>query len=106
MTGKFVKMFLKKKAPPQEDNNAPSHEQNDVTNAGNSLSEEINWEEEIQFDPGKRKRIEEYFPNQKDVVRRKYLDNGLCQPRTFDFPYTSIGDKNRRFNPEWFDELA
>jgi hypothetical protein len=34
---------------------------------------DMNWEEEIQFDPGKRKSIEQYRPNQKDVVRRKIL---------------------------------
>ena len=35
--------------------------------------EDINWEEEIQYDPGKRKPIEHYHPNLKDLVRRKYL---------------------------------
>jgi hypothetical protein len=26
-------------------------------------------------------------------VRRKYLENGPCQPRTCDFPITQIGEK-------------
>src|SRR4051812_4325775 len=43
-------------------------------------------EEEIQFDPGKRISIDEYPPNMKDMVRRKYLANGPCQPRTYEFP--------------------
>ena len=89
-----MKKFLKRKAI------------DSTTNARNSPTEVINWEEEIQFDPGKRKMIDDYHPNQKDVVRRKYLDNGPCQPRTYDFPYTHFGDKNRRFNPEWFDEFG
>jgi hypothetical protein len=67
---------------------------------------DMNWEEEIQFDPGKRKSIEQYRPNQKDLVRRKYLDNGPCQPRTHDFPFRMTADKNRRFNPAWFDEYG
>jgi hypothetical protein len=67
---------------------------------------DMNWEEEIQFDPGKRKSIEQYRPNQKDLVRRKYLDNGPCQPRTADFPFKMIAGKNRRFNPAWFDEYG
>ena len=67
---------------------------------------DMNWEEEIQFDPGKRKCIDQYRPNQKDVVGRKYLDNGPCQPRTHDFPLRLIADKNRRFNLAWFDEFG
>jgi hypothetical protein len=66
----------------------------------------LNWEDEIEFDPGKRKEISKYHPNIRDVVRRKYLENGPCQPRTLDFPSTKIGGKNRRFNTEWFDEFG
>jgi hypothetical protein len=39
-------------------------------------------------------------------VRRKYLDNGPCQPRTLSFPMTQIGASSRRFVPEWFDEFG
>ena len=67
---------------------------------------DMNWEEEIQFDPGKRKCIDQYRPNQKDVLRRKYLANGPCQPRTHDFPFRMIAGKNRRFSPGWFDDYA
>lgn len=89
-----MKKFLKRKAP------------NSATNARNSHTEDINQEEKIQFDLGKRKMVDDYHPNQKDVVKRKYLDNGPCQPHTSDFPYILFGDKNRWFNPEWFDKLA
>ena len=54
---------------------------------------DMNWEEEIQYDPGKRKLIEDYHPNLKELVRRKYLVNGPCQPREFAFPYSSLGKK-------------
>jgi hypothetical protein len=53
----------------------------------------LNWEDEIEFDPGKRKEISKYHPNIRDVVRRKYLENGPCQPRTLDFPSTKISRK-------------
>jgi hypothetical protein len=39
-------------------------------------------------------------------VRRKYLENGPCQPRNCSFPVIIIGEKPRRFNPEWFDEFG
>ncbi|EEE52071.1 hypothetical protein OsJ_33830 [Oryza sativa Japonica Group] len=46
-------------------------------------------EDEITYDPGLRKQIDEYHPNLRERVRRKYLENGPCQPRTFAFPMTS-----------------
>lgn len=55
MACKFMEIFLKRKAP------------GSVTNAMTSPPEDINREEEIQFDPDKRKAIEDYHPNQKDV---------------------------------------
>nr|XP_051178678.1 uncharacterized protein LOC127293152 [Lolium perenne] len=70
------------------------------------VPEELNWKEEIQYDPGKRKLIEKYHPNLKEMVRRKYLVNGPCQPREFAFPYTPFGEKKRRFIPDWFDEYG
>ncbi|PNT70200.1 hypothetical protein BRADI_2g07593v3 [Brachypodium distachyon] len=82
------KFLIKRKAPSQD------------------ASENINWKEEIQYDPGKRKLIEHYHPNLKDTVRRKYLVNGPCQPRNIDFPYLEFGNKRRRFNPDWFDEFG
>ena len=79
---------LKRKAPSQD------------------VPDDMNWKEEIQYDPGKRKLIENYHPNLKEVVRRKYLVNGPCQPREFNFPYSEFGVKRRRFLPDWFDEFG
>ncbi|KAG2628472.1 hypothetical protein PVAP13_3KG389954 [Panicum virgatum] len=55
--------------------------------------DEINWDEEIKYDPKK--------------VRRKYLENGPCQPRSINFSLLKIGEKekSRRFMREWFDEF-
>ena len=69
---------------------------------------EINWDEEIKYDPGLRKEIDSYHPNLREKVRRKYLENGPCQPRGINFPLLNIGekDKQRRFMQEWFDEFG
>ena len=92
-------------APPHEPDDAPSQEQNDafthegpapnMRNSSQAL-EEINWEEEIQSDPGKRRSIDEYPPNLRDVVRRKYLAKPLCQPRSYNFETTTIGGRERK----------
>jgi hypothetical protein len=77
---------------------------------GNRIScpDESIGNEEIKYDHGLRKEIDAYHPNLREKVRRKYLENGPCQPRTCDFPVTQIGEKEkpRRFVPEWFDEFG
>ncbi|XP_074318754.1 uncharacterized protein LOC141655580 [Silene latifolia] len=49
-------------------------------------------------DPGLRKRIVDYHPNDREIVQREYIRRGPCQPRNHDFPQTS----SRRFKAEWF----
>jgi hypothetical protein len=85
-----------------------THEQISSQDIGTSSQahNEINWEEEIEFDPGKRRSIDEYPPNLRDMVRRKYLANGPCQPRTDDYPATEICGRDRRFVSDWFDEFG
>ncbi|CAA7012844.1 unnamed protein product [Microthlaspi erraticum] len=56
-------------------------------------------------DPGERKGILEYHPNQRDEVRRTYWLRGPCQPRGHPFKQRSIGNTLRRFNLQWFDEF-
>ena len=70
-----MERFYKRKAPETDSGN----------NARNSRLDDINWEEEIKFDPGLRKQIDDYHPNVRERVRRKYLENGPCQPRTVHF---------------------
>ncbi|XP_013745323.2 uncharacterized protein LOC106447920 [Brassica napus] len=59
--------------------------------------------EKLPYDPGERKRISKYPPNQRDEVIRKYLIRGPCQPCGHEFPKTLFTNKLRRFNPSWFD---
>jgi hypothetical protein len=84
--------FFKRKAPEPASTNS----------AHNSCWDDINWAEEIKYDPGLSKQIDDYHPNLRERVRRKYLENGPCQPRTLDFPMANL----RRFVPEWFDEFG
>jgi hypothetical protein len=51
-------------------------EPSNVRNEGNQCPYDINWEEEIKYDPSVRKLIVAYHPNQRDKVRRMYLEHG------------------------------
>ena len=91
-----MEQFYKRKAP----------EPDSGDNARNSCLDDINWEEEIKYDSGLRKQIDDYHPNLKERVRRKYSENEPCQPRALRFPATQIDGGSRRFVPEWFDEFG
>jgi hypothetical protein len=91
-----MERFFKRKAP----------ELDGANRSRNPCSADISWEEEIKNDPRMRREIDTYHPNHREKVRRKYLENGPCQPRTCNFPSSYIGDKARRFIPEWFDEFG
>nr|XP_017227203.1 PREDICTED: uncharacterized protein LOC108203026 isoform X3 [Daucus carota subsp. sativus] len=54
-------------------------------------------------DPGKRKKLSDFHPNERDLVRRTYIQRGPCQPEDYEFPQTLFGTKERRFNVKWFD---
>jgi hypothetical protein len=60
--------YFKRKAP----------EQDGANHLKSLCLAEINWEEEIKYDPGLRKEIDSYHPNLREKVRRKYLENGPC----------------------------
>ncbi|XP_021760176.1 zinc finger MYM-type protein 1-like [Chenopodium quinoa] len=54
-------------------------------------------------DPGKRRKISDFHPDDRDLVRRTYIQRKPCQPEDFVFPQTPFGPKLRRFNKKWFD---
>ncbi|KAJ6858052.1 zinc finger MYM-type protein 1-like [Populus alba x Populus x berolinensis] len=56
-------------------------------------------------DPGLRRPIYEYHINDRDAIRRAYLQKGPCQPSHCDFPQKQFGKIStlRRFNPAWFN---
>ncbi|KAK9994738.1 hypothetical protein SO802_024441 [Lithocarpus litseifolius] len=58
----------------------------------------------LPMDPGLRIKISDYHPNERDQIRRHYLQNKACQPVNHDFPQCQFGKTKRRFNPVWFKE--
>lgn len=58
---------------------------------------DMNWKDEIQYDLGKRRLIEHYHPNSKEMARKRYLVNGPCQPKEIAFPYSMFGKKEVLF---------
>ncbi|XP_038707267.1 zinc finger MYM-type protein 5-like [Tripterygium wilfordii] len=69
----------------------------------NQKQKEIDLED-ILADPGLRKPINEYLVNDRDRVRRAYLQKGPTQPHGHMFPQKMISGMLRRFNEAWFDE--
>lgn len=92
-----MERFYKRKAP----------EPDSGDNARNSCLDDVNREEETIYDPGwLTKQIDDYHPNLRERLRRKYLENGPCQPLTCRFSVIEIGGGPRRFIPEWFNEFG
>jgi hypothetical protein len=58
----------------------------------------------IPSDTGLRPLMSSYHPNDRDKIRREYLQRGPCQLIFHDFPQTFFGDKLRRFNKAWYKE--
>ncbi|XP_071687723.1 uncharacterized protein [Rutidosis leptorrhynchoides] len=59
---------------------------------------------DLPWDPADRKKILDYDPNQRDEIRRLYMQRGPCQPRGNLFPTKTVCSKDRRFVVTWFDE--
>lgn len=55
-------------------------------------------------DPGKRKKINDFHPDDRDIVRREYAQKGPCQPKNHEFPITIISGKKRRFILGWYEK--
>ena len=58
----------------------------------------------LPTDPSLRIKISNHHPNERDRIRRHYLQNKHCQPIHHDFPQNQFGKTNRRFNQLWFKE--
>jgi hypothetical protein len=54
--------------------------------------------------PGLKRPIYEYHINDRDAIRRAYLQKGPCQPSYYDFSQKQFGNIStlQRFNPAWF----
>ena len=58
----------------------------------------------LERDPGKRLPISSYHVNGRDVVRRRYIDLGACQPKGHKFEIRDFSGHSRRFCPTWFKD--
>ena len=79
-----------------------SNEQPTSTNPSSSRKTSIDIDA-LPSDPADRKPISSYHPNDRDEVRRAYLQRGPCQPQNHAFPQTKMSKYMWRFNESWFD---
>jgi hypothetical protein len=59
IAGYIMLLYFKRKAP----------DANDANNPQNSCLDDINLEEEIKYDPGLRKQIDDYHPNLRECEK-------------------------------------
>jgi hypothetical protein len=82
------KHFKRKSFEDEESIKTSSH----VTQSSSKKSHiEIN-PDILLADPGLRKPIYEYHINDRDAIRRAYLQKGLCQPSHYNFPQKQFGN--------------
>jgi hypothetical protein len=56
----------------------------------------------LEFDPGLRRQIWDYNPNQRDEIRRAYIRNGPYRPNVSKYPKSGQKDHIRSFQPSWY----
>ena len=96
-----------KKTKIQDDSSSlPTHISNASTKFPSRERERQFDANTLPHDPGLRKNILDYHPNDQDVARREYMQRGPCRQRDHDFPQTEIGGKMRRFNLDWFNKYS
>jgi hypothetical protein len=103
-----MEKFLKRKFEPEQaapSNFEPLIHEDNIQNCPNQSRQEIDLEN-LPYDPGERRRISSYHPNDHDKIRRAYLQRGPYQPRQHNFPQRKIGKLMRRFCPSWFNEFG
>ena len=85
----------------------PSEDVNMEVGGSSSCDEPLDdeWVYDVELlphDPGLRKNIMDYPPNERNPVRRAYILKKPCQPKTHDFPQRNISGRLRRFSLNWF----
>lgn len=82
----------------------PNSETIDEGIVSQTIDECIDFNSSIR-DPGRRKQIESYDPNKKDLVRRAYIDLGPYQPILQVYPPSGPEHHPRRFQKSWFQKF-
>ncbi|XP_074290104.1 uncharacterized protein LOC141616842 [Silene latifolia] len=86
------------------DENIQDEELNE-NNQDEELDENNQEEYNLPNNPRKRVPILSYPVNERDDVRRRFIEKKPCRPRLSknELPQTLIGKKKRRFNVLWYD---
>ena len=95
----------KEKSGSKKDDDCGKKQKNDDARTMRENDVEVNLLN-LPMDPGLRHPISYYNINIQDQVRRQYLQNGPCQPKTHNFPLRHFGKQSRRFNSAWFDKYG
>ncbi|GAV66288.1 Dimer_Tnp_hAT domain-containing protein/DUF4371 domain-containing protein [Cephalotus follicularis] len=110
MKQEVVDKFLKRKSegddPPSLQNDKIIDEENLSSKQRHVELVEVTPKDFPPLDPALRPKISDYHPDERDEVRRFYLQNGPCQPCNHKFPPRNFGKEYRRFNPAWFSEYS
>ncbi|XP_057532215.1 uncharacterized protein LOC130810250 [Amaranthus tricolor] len=85
----------------------PSEDVNMEVGGSSSCDEPLDdeWVYDVELlphDPGLRKNIMDYPPNERNPFRRAYILKKPCQPKTHDFPQRDISGRLHRFSLNWF----
>lgn len=80
----------------------PTHEQPGSSFKNGFLEVDL---KNLPADPGERKQLSCYHPNDRDEIRRAYLAKGPCQPKEHNFLQRPFRTFLRKFNPDWFLEF-
>ncbi|XP_042388054.1 zinc finger MYM-type protein 1-like [Zingiber officinale] len=70
----------------------------------NTETEEVDLDS-LEPDPGLRRQIWEYHPNQRDEIRRVYLNLKAYQPILQEYPLNKIIKHPRRFQSTWYEQF-
>ena len=84
--------FEKKKKGNNEQSNVESSIPDFQTPSMSHVAEPM--ELNIERDPGLRKQICEYPVNQRDEIRRAYMNYGSYQPKLAEYPKSVMGKQN------------
>ncbi|XP_042426323.1 zinc finger MYM-type protein 1-like [Zingiber officinale] len=70
----------------------------------NTETEEVDLDS-LERDPGLHRQIWEYHPNQRDEIRRVYLNLKAYQPILQEYPLNKIIKHPRRFQSTWYEQF-
>jgi len=99
------KLPVKRKLPSTEQQTNSQEQQLSLISLSQEHQIEVNLEE-LPLDPGKRIKMSAYHPNDRDRIRKFYLQRGPFQPTKHAFPQRKMGSSLRRFCPSWYIEYG